>query len=312
MAHRFPLNTDKAPNAVMEVILRLKVKDAMTKNIFSGKKADSLRQIQHLMKSKGITGIPILDEDRLVGMVSVGDIISALDYGYIDEPAENYMTRSLICLEDDMPLSFAVSYFDKYSYRRFPVIDKEKKFAGMISSRDVLSALLHELNKEITELENRIVPARSEADAASNVVRREYVIQKYDFENAGKASFELKKILKGLNATRQIIRRASVASYELEINIAIHSAGGRMRFAIDEQKILIEAIDDGPGIEDVDLVVQEGYSTANEWIRSMGFGAGMGLSNTKRVSDEFRITSQVGHGTEITSVIYLGGDDEDR
>lgn len=307
MPHRFPLNTDKAPNAVLEVILRLKVKDAMSKTIFSAKKSDTLRQIQHLMRDKGVTGIPILEDDRLTGMISVNDIISALDYGYISEPADNYMTKALIVLEDDMPLSFAVSYFDKYPYRRFPVINKEKKFVGMISSRDVLSALLHELNNEITELENKLNTERN--DVFDGIVR-EYPIQKFDFENAGKASFELKKILKGLNATRQVVRRASVASYELEINIAIHSDGGIMRFSVDDERIVIEASDYGPGIEDVNIVLQEGYSTANEWIRSMGFGAGMGLSNTKRVSDEFEIESELGKGTRIKSLIYLGGENE--
>ena len=206
-----------------------------------------------------------------------------------------------------MPLSFAVSYFDKYPYRRFPVINKEKKFVGMISSRDVLSALLHELNNEITELENKLNNGRNDVPGS---ITREYSIQKFDFENAGKASFELKKILKGLNASRQVVRRASVASYELEINIAIHSNGGKMRFEIDESRIIIDAVDFGPGIEDVDLVLQEGYSTANEWIRSMGFGAGMGLSNTKRVADEFEIQSELGKGTHIKSIIYLGGRDE--
>jgi anti-sigma regulatory factor (Ser/Thr protein kinase) len=83
-----------------------------------------------------------------------------------------------------------------------------------------------------------------------------------------------------------------------------------MRFEIDESNIIIEAVDFGPGIEDVDLVLQEGYSTANEWIRSMGFGAGMGLSNTKRVADEFEIQSELGKGTHIKSIIYLGGRDE--
>jgi len=307
MPHRFPLNTDKAPNAVLEVILRLKVKDAMSKTIFSAKKNDNLRQIQHIMRDKGVTGIPILEDDRLIGMISVNDIISALDYGYINEPADNYMTKSLIVLEDDMPLSFAVSYFDKYPYRRFPVINKEKKFVGMISSRDVLSALLHELNNEITELENKLNNGRNDVPGS---ITREYSIQKFDFENAGKASFELKKILKGLNASRQVVRRASVASYELEINIAIHSNGGKMRFEIDESRIIIDAVDFGSGIEDVDLVLQEGYSTANEWIRSMGFGAGMGLSNTKRVADEFEIQSELGKGTHIKSIIYLGGRDE--
>lgn len=308
MTLRFPLIPDKAPNAVLEVMLRLKVKDAMSKNIFSARKTDSMRHIKILMKEKGVTGIPILEDNlRLIGIVSVHDILNALDCGYIDGSAEQYMSKKLILLEDDMPLSFAVSYFDKYSYRRFPVIDKERRFVGMISSRDVLSALLQELNSEISELESKL---NSDKTDISGKVIKEFIIKKFDFENAGRASFELKKILKDLNASRHIIRRASVASYELEINVAIHSDGGRMVFTIDEKKIIIEAKDDGPGIDDVSQVIKEGYSTANDWIRSMGFGAGMGLTNTKRVSDGFEIQSEPGKGTYIKSTIYFGGDDE--
>lgn len=305
--NNFHIDTDKTPNTVLEVILRLKVKDAMKKQIFTAKKSDTLRHIQNMMRENGISGVPVLEEDRLVGMISVNDIISALDKGYIEEDAEHHMTKSLIVLEDDMPLSFAISYFDKYPYSRFPVINKEKKFTGILSSRDVLSALLHELNNEITELERMINSERAEI---MNKIQREFIVKKFDFENAGRASFELKKLLKEINTPRQIIRKASVASYELEINIAIHSDGGTIMFEIDDTHIIITARDNGPGIDDVNLVCQEGYSTANEWIRSMGFGAGMGLPNTKRVSDEFSIESEPGKGTVIKSVIYIGGKDE--
>ena len=119
--------------------------------------------------------------------------------------------------------------------------------------------------------------------------------------------FELKKMLKEKNVPQKIIRRASVASYELEINLVIHSDGGRIMFTIDGGKIVIETKDDGPGIPDVSRVLEEGYSTANEWIRSLGFGAGMGLANTKRVSDLFDINSEFGKGTYVKSVISLGG-----
>ncbi len=307
MLKQIPIDGDKTPNTVLEVVLRLKVKDARKKQIFSAKKTDSLRYIQKMMRENTISAVPILEDDRLIGIISVNDIISALDKCYIEDEAEQHMTKSLIVLEDDMPLSFAISYFDKYSYTRFPVIDKEKRFTGILSSRDVLSALLHELNNEIIELERMI---NSEPADLQNKIRREFIVKKFDFENAGRASFELKKILKDINAPRQIIRKASVASYELEINIAIHSDGGILMFEIDDKNIVITARDNGPGIEDVNLAVQEGYSTANEWIRSMGFGAGMGLANTKKVSDDFIIQSNPKTGSLIKSTIRIGSAEE--
>jgi len=292
----------ETPSSIQEVILRLKVKDATKKQIFSAKKTDSLRSIQNMMRANAISAVPILDDGLLVGMISLNDIISALDKSYIDDKAENHMAKSLIILEDEMPLSYAIPFFDKYSYHRFPVIDKNKRLSGMLSSRDILLALLRELNKEILELEKMI---NAEPTDQPDRIKREFIVKKFDFENAGRASFELKKVLQGINVARPVIRKASVAAYELEINIAIHSEGGVITFEIDDKKVVITARDKGPGIEDIDLALQPGYSTASDWIRSMGFGAGMGLANTKRVSDDFSIESNPKTGSFIQSTIHL-------
>lgn len=297
---QFPGN--ETPTTIQEVILRLKVKDASKKQVFTARKTDSLRHIQNMMRVKGISAVPILDDDLLVGMISLRDIITALDKSYIDDVAEKHMAKSLIILEDDMPLSYAIPFFDKYSYHRFPVVDKDKRLSGILSSRDILLALLRELNNEIIELEKMI---NAEPADQLNRIKREFIVKKFDFENAGRASFELKKILKNINAPRQTIRKASVAAYELEINIAIHSEGGILTFEIDEKDIVITARDKGPGIEDINLALQPGYSTASDWIRSMGFGAGMGLANTKKVSDDFVIESNPKSGSLIQSTIHL-------
>ena len=312
MIRAFPIGTDKATTAVMEIILRLKIKDAMTTDLKTAKKEDSLRFIQQMMKNNYVTGVPIVDDEKIVGIVTVNHIMNALDKGYIHEPAEKYMGRALVVLEDDMPLSFAITYFNKYSYHRFPVINKEQHLVGILTSRDILTTLLQELNSEMEELEGKIeLKLAAERGCSLNVITRDYPVNKYDFENAGRASFELKKILKERKISQKIIRRASVASYELEINLVIHSEGGHLLFTVDDNKIVIESKDVGPGIADVSVVLEEGYSTANDWIRSMGFGAGMGLANTRRVSDHFDMTSEVGKGTTVISVINLEDGDED-
>lgn len=298
----FPISADKSPNTVLEVITRLRVRDAMARKIHTARKTDTMRKIQLIMKANKISGVPITEEGRLVGMVSVDDILSAFDQGYIGEAADEHMTRKLVVLEDDMPLSFAISYFNKYPYHRFPVIDRERRLVGVISSRDVLTSLIRELDKEIQDLESRL---EDESSRNESFIHREYIVKKFDFENAGHASYEIKKLLKEKMMPPKIVRRASVACYELEINVAIHSVGGRILFDLDDRQISITALDDGPGIEDVNQVLQEGYSTANEWIRTLGFGAGMGLPNTRRVSDDFDIRSKVGAGTLVRSVIRL-------
>jgi CBS domain-containing protein/anti-sigma regulatory factor (Ser/Thr protein kinase) len=312
MLKSFPIGTDKATSAVMEIILRLKIKDSMTTDLKTAARNDSLRKLQGIMKKRYVTAVPIIDNSRLVGMVTVNQIMSALDAGEMDFPAEKYMEKNLVVLEDDMPLSFAINYFNKYSYHRFPVINKEQRLVGIITSRDILITLLRELNAEMEDLEGRIEKKlAAERVHSPNIVTKDFMVTKFDFENAGRASFELKKMLKDRKISQKIIRRASVASYELEINLVIHSDGGRITFTIDDKKITIETHDEGPGIPDVNVVLQEGYSTANEWIRSLGFGAGVGLANTKRVSDEFNITSEVGKGTKVVSTIYMRGDENE-
>lgn len=295
-----PLGGTTTPGVVAELITRLKVKDVMSTNLFCAERSTPLRNIQKMMREKRLSGIPIAEGKRLLGLISVDDIIRALDKGHINDTAEKHMTKQLTVLEDDMPLSFAISYFNQYAFGRFPVVNKERSLVGIITSRDVLSKLLEELNHEIFLLENQIP---STVQTAPGKLHKEFFIKRFDFEGAGQASFEIKKILKNKKIDPKIIRRVAVASYELEINIAIHSVGGQLFFDMDEKSIKITAQDNGPGIKDVQKVIQEGFSTANDWIRSLGFGAGMGLPNIKRVSDQFDIESTVGKGTRVTSII---------
>jgi CBS domain-containing protein len=292
---------EKFPNVVTEIILRTKVKDAMSKRLITATKDVSLREIQHIMQKERISGVPITEQNKIIGIVSVDDIITALDKGFIEEKTEKFMTKKVVVLEDEMPLNFAISYFEKYHFGRFPVVTQNEQLVGIITSRDILSKLVDELNKEIRELEEKI---HEEKTFLPDKIYREFSIKKFDFEAAGIASFEIKKTLKEKNIHSKIIRRASISAYELEINIAIHSAGGKLIFMLENGKITIIARDNGPGIEDVNEAVKEGFSTATDWIRSLGFGAGMGLSNVKRVSDEFEIDSEVGKGTTVQSVIY--------
>ena len=205
-----------------------------------------------------------------------------------------------------MPISFALRYFDRYHYGRFPVINRDQHLVGLISQRDINRALLVELSRELNRLENRTRETVGPDASKGIYVLREFPICKYDFENAGKASNLIKKVLQEKQIPPKIIRRIAVASYELEINLCVHSDGGVLSWQISNGRAEVVARDAGPGIEDVEWACRDGTSTANEWIRSLGFGAGMGLVNVKRVSDEFEITSKKGSGTTVKSVIYIG------
>ena len=126
-----------------------------------------------------------------------------------------------------------------------------------------------------------------------------------DFTSAGQASVRFKKNMRELGVDPEIIRRASIAMYEGEINMVIHARGGVADVEVSEDAIKIVLKDQGPGIPDIKKAMQEGYSTAPDNIRSLGFGAGMGLPNMKRYTDEMQIESTVGVGTTVTMKINL-------
>ena len=120
-----------------------------------------------------------------------------------------------------------------------------------------------------------------------------------DFTSAGQASVQVKKNLRRLGIPPEIIRQVSIAMYEGEINMVIHAGGGEADVIVSEDKIEIILADKGPGIADVNLAMQEGYSTATDSVRSLGFGAGMGLPNIKKYTDDMKIDSTVGVGTTM-------------
>ena len=132
-----------------------------------------------------------------------------------------------------------------------------------------------------------------------------YQVPGDDFTRAGEASSSLKNTLRMLGVDNAAIRKVSIAMYEGEINMVIHADGGEIEAVITDEDILMTLSDTGPGIEDISLAMEEGYSTAPDEVRSLGFGAGMGLPNMKRSADEFEIISEVGVGTTVMMKVYF-------
>ncbi len=132
-----------------------------------------------------------------------------------------------------------------------------------------------------------------------------YNVDGENFTSAGEASVAVKKSLRQLGFPQDVIRRVAIAMYEGEINMVIHASGGVATVNVYPEKIEIILADEGPGIVDINLAMQEGYSTAPDNIRSLGFGAGMGLPNMKRYTDDMRIESTVGVGTTIYMTVNV-------
>ena len=132
-----------------------------------------------------------------------------------------------------------------------------------------------------------------------------YDVDGENFSSAGHASVEVKKVLRSLGFSPDVIRRVSIAMYEGEINMVIHANGGDADIEVTPDEIIVVLADTGPGIPNVELALKEGYSTAKDNIRQLGFGAGMGLPNMKKYTDEMQIDTEVGKGTTITMKVRV-------
>ena len=133
------------------LIYELRVRDAMTRPPVTGAPGDSLRTIQHLMKSHRISGVPILQDGVPVGLVSIEDIINALDQGHVNDPAERWMTRNIVTLRDHFSLVRAVAEFDRHGFGRFPVVNSSGELVGVITRGDITACLMQQLEKRAEE-----------------------------------------------------------------------------------------------------------------------------------------------------------------
>jgi len=137
------------------------------------------------------------------------------------------------------------------------------------------------------------------------LLRKTFEIQGWDFENAGERSAEVTTILKDLDVDPNIILRVGVVAFEAEMNVVMYAGRATLTLVVTDDEIVVEVADEGPGIPDIELAMQPGYSTASDEMREMGFGYGLGLPNIKKNSDLFSLQSEVGKGTRVHSIIRL-------
>jgi serine/threonine-protein kinase RsbT len=143
----------------------------------------------------------------------------------------------------------------------------------------------------------------------AELMREQYEIQGGNFDKAGEISSEIKVILRDLGISASSIRRAVVVAFEAEMNVVMYARKGTLTFILTEDEVNLDIRDEGPGIPDLELAFQEGYTTASDEMRELGFGFGMGLPNMKRNSDELRIETEVGKGTSVLARIRMNAHD---
>ena len=262
-----------------------------------------------LFRQESISGAPVVLNGELKGVISIEDMIRCLRANDMGSQVSDYMSENLITVRATDPVVEALKEFVHTKVGRLIVVDEQGRLAGIITKGDINYGLLRALEREYQEEEVRRYRASHlfediNSDRTSLILR--YTIKPRDFTSGGTASSHLKRALLRLGSSPQIARRAGIAAYESEMNLIIHSDhGGVVRVEIEPHRITLEINDDGPGIQDVDLAMRPGYSTATEEIREKGFGAGMGLANIARCVDEMKLDSAPGKGTKLRLRIFL-------
>ncbi len=301
---------DRQIRLVHELMYQIKVEEVMTTEVVSFPADATFREIQKCMKEKRFSGTPIVQNGDVVGMVSIDDIITAFDNGWIDEPVEKHMTHDVVNVPQNYSVIAASNIFNKYRFGRLPVVKdaRSKQLVGLVTFSDILSHLLLAVNKIAERVERQETQITGAVKHTEDLLKFELAPD--NFELAGIAATTIKKKLKERGFLPALLRRIAVICYEAEMNVIIHSLGGYIELHINEDSVEIHVVDEGPGIPDIERAMEEGFTTANEKIRALGFGAGMGISNMKKCADTFEMHSSMETGTELKAVVFVNGNRE--
>jgi CBS domain-containing protein/anti-sigma regulatory factor (Ser/Thr protein kinase) len=291
----------------------IKASDIMAPNVVVLTADKKIAHAKEMMKIKKISGIPVVDEKKkLIGIISIEDIINALEFNRINEPIRNIMTQKVIAIGLGETLAEIVDKFENYKFGRFPVVDGENRIRGIISKEDILHGIIEKFNLIYIHDQKRSAILSSEFSIITGEKLKidqaefHYGIETSDISKAGTGAALMKQFLNGKRFDTEIVRRVSVATYEAETNVVIHSKGaGDIYGFTDEDRIIVRVVDNGVGIEDLDKAMKGGYSTAPDYVRELGFGAGMGIPNMKRFSDKLVILSEKNVGTQVEMIFYL-------
>jgi CBS domain-containing protein/anti-sigma regulatory factor (Ser/Thr protein kinase) len=296
-------------NRIEELSYDLKVREVMVSNVITTIPDVPISKALELVRVNRISGIPVLENEKLAGIISLEDIVRALQNNELGEPVKKYMTTELVTVNTFDSIVEAIKTFTEKRLGRLPVVDEDNKLAGIITKGDITRGILLAVERDYKEEEVRRYRASHLfddiiSDRTTLVLR--YNIKVGDFMHGGNASSNIKRALLRLGADSQLARRCGIAAYEAEMNLIIHTAnGGILKLEVEPHKITISTTDDGPGIDDIQKVLQPGYSTATDKVREMGFGAGMGLVNIQKCVDKMEIESVRGKGTKLTMRIAV-------
>ncbi|HKK82606.1 MAG TPA: CBS domain-containing protein [Atribacterota bacterium] len=296
-----------------ELIYEIKVKDAMHRDVISFSPDATFREIQLSLKKNRISGVPILDGNKnILGIVSIDNVMTALDEDYVNDKVKNYMTKEVITIPQNYSLVSAIKKFEHYKFGRLPVARnaRSNEIIGILTMGDILNYLLVSIQAIAEKAEKKEADndnVSTEMARQTTKKRMRFEVNKADFDNAGRVASIVRNYLQKLKIEKQILRKIAIVCYEVEMNISIHSLGGSITVETEPSEVIITAVDYGPGIPDIDEAMKPGFTTASEQIRALGFGAGMGLPNIKKCADYLELESSMETGTILKATIRLGG-----
>ena len=294
---------------IRELVYEVKAREVMTSSLVLVSEETPMGELREILRTHRISGAPVVSGGRLVGIISIEDFIKWLAEGGPKVEVAERMTRDVKTVYDDEPLVLVANRLEQYGFGRLPVLERKKeKLVGVVTKGDIVKGLLHKLDIGLheDEMQRSGCGVRCEeiiGDGARLALH--FPIAGRDFNAAGSGATRLKKVLGQLGVDPITRRRVAIIAYEAEMNIVIYTDGGELSLRLEPGFISIEARDNGPGIPDVQQALVPGYSTAAEWVRELGFGAGMGLCNIKQYADEMDLRSTVGEGTTLEARIAV-------
>jgi len=301
---------DNKISKIQELVYEIRVSDVMKRDVFTVSPQTHMSVLRVILRENRISGTPVIDKGKLVGIISVEDFIKWLANREQDCPIAEKMTRHVQTLYADEPLTHAINKFEQHGFGRFIVVERQdKRLVGIVTKGDVIEGLLKKLEidyyKEEEVCQFRVKHFFEDILADKTELLFQYDVMGHDFNRAGESASQVKTTLRRLGLHPQIVRRVAIATYEAEMNLIIYTDGGKICVRVEPHEIFINVEDSGPGILDVEKALQPGFSTAPEWVRELGFGAGMGLNNIQKCANKMDLRSTVGKGTQLSFYISI-------
>jgi CBS domain-containing protein/anti-sigma regulatory factor (Ser/Thr protein kinase) len=301
---------DNKISKIQELIYEISVGEVMKTKLVTVSPQTPMSRLRDILREKRISGTPVVEDDKLVGIISIEDFIKWLANRESDCPISEKMSKDVQILYADEPLTQAVNKFDQFGFGRFAVIDRQdERLVGIITKGAIVEGLLKKLEihhyQEEEVYRHRIKHFFEDILADKVLLFFQYNVAGQDFKHAGEGASRLKSTLRRLGMDPQVIRRVAIATYEAEMNLIIYTEGGKIHVRVEPHEIFVRVADMGPGIPDIEKAMQPGYSTAPEWVRELGFGAGMGLNNIRNCANKMGLRSTIGKGTQLSIHISI-------